>query len=212
MHFLDSCLGHKEFRFLFPVLPLAMLVCGSYLHYLTTEAWPEVQSKMAHISDQLKKRVSQGALIGNPDPVMPDASSNTEKSVSVSKSHPMECSVVDEQMKTIGLKQGKKFKSTLEACYSKFIQFSICIKKYLDLLYLKVEYHSKHFWSNPYHIIGALLATNLPLALYTGVLHQRGTLDAMKYISDHSTKTVGDQMMSVMYLMPCHSTPYYGYV
>ena len=33
-----SLLAHKEFRFLFPVLPMAMHVCGVYLHNICDDA------------------------------------------------------------------------------------------------------------------------------------------------------------------------------
>ena len=57
-----------------------------------------------------------------------------------------------------------------------------------------------------------LIFTNLPLALYTSLLHQRGTLDVMKYVHDQ-TKLFqkNDEEIDVAFLMPCHSTPYYGY-
>ena len=53
-----------------------------------------------------------------------------------------------------------------------------------------------------------LLATNLPLALYTSLLHQRGTVDVMKHLHDESFKN-DPHLMKVFFLMPCHSTPYY---
>ena len=57
-----------------------------------------------------------------------------------------------------------------------------------------------------------LIFTNLPLALYTSLLHQRGTLDVMKYVHDQ-TKLFqkNDEKIDVAFLMPCHSTAYYGY-
>lgn len=50
-----------------------------------------------------------------------------------------------------------------------------------------------------------LLITNIPLALYFSLIHQRGTVLVMKYIHDESTK----RNIDVMFLMPCHSTPYF---
>lgn len=50
-----------------------------------------------------------------------------------------------------------------------------------------------------------LLVTNIPLALYFSLIHQRGTVLVMKYIHDESLQ----RNVDVMFLMPCHSTPYY---
>ncbi|XP_047436833.1 GPI mannosyltransferase 3 [Mugil cephalus] len=60
----------------------------------------------------------------------------------------------------------------------------------------------------------ALLVSNLVPALYTGLVHQRGTLDVMSHvqtlcdISGDSTRLQPD----VLFLMPCHSTPFYSHV
>lgn len=59
----------------------------------------------------------------------------------------------------------------------------------------------------------SLLVTNLFPALYTGLIHQRGTLDVMSRlqtlcdVSNVSTRLQPD----VLFLMPCHSTPFYRY-
>ncbi|KAM7424081.1 hypothetical protein PAMA_000437 [Pampus argenteus] len=60
----------------------------------------------------------------------------------------------------------------------------------------------------------SLLVTNLFPALYTGLIHQRGTLDIMTHlqalcdVSSISTRPQPD----VLFLMPCHSTPFYSHV
>ena len=50
-----------------------------------------------------------------------------------------------------------------------------------------------------------LVLTNIPMAVYFGLIHQRGTISVMKYIYDTSQEKTVD----VLFLMPCHSTPYY---
>ncbi|XP_077988945.1 GPI alpha-1,2-mannosyltransferase 3-like isoform X2 [Glandiceps talaboti] len=62
-------------------------------------------------------------------------------------------------------------------------------------------------------LILGLLITNLPLALYFGMLHQRGTMDVMPYIQSlcQNTKQT-NKLPSVTFLMPCHSTPYYSHL
>uniref|UniRef100_A0A1J3EZU7 Mannosyltransferase n=2 Tax=Noccaea caerulescens TaxID=107243 RepID=A0A1J3EZU7_NOCCA len=52
-----------------------------------------------------------------------------------------------------------------------------------------------------------LLVTNIPMALYMSLFHQRGTEDAMNYLSEEAYK---GRVKSIVFLMPCHSTPYYS--
>lgn len=56
-----------------------------------------------------------------------------------------------------------------------------------------------------------LTITNIPLALYTSTIHQKGTIDVMEHIQAESTKLRNSDDMSVLFLMPCHSTPFYRY-
>ncbi|KAF7660589.1 hypothetical protein LDENG_00279220 [Lucifuga dentata] len=59
-----------------------------------------------------------------------------------------------------------------------------------------------------------LLVANLLPAVYTGLIHQRGALDVMNHlqllcdISSISTRPQPD----ILFLMPCHSTPFYSHV
>ncbi|CAN0840275.1 Mannosyltransferase APTG1 [Linum grandiflorum] len=52
-----------------------------------------------------------------------------------------------------------------------------------------------------------LLATNIPMALYMSLVHQRGTEDVMVYLSKEAR---GDKVSSILFLMPCHASPYYS--
>ncbi|XVE71741.1 hypothetical protein DITRI_Ditri10aG0176200 [Diplodiscus trichospermus] len=52
-----------------------------------------------------------------------------------------------------------------------------------------------------------LLATNIPMALYMSLVHQRGTEDVMNYLSKEAMK---ENVKSILFLMPCHATPYYS--
>ena len=58
-------------------------------------------------------------------------------------------------------------------------------------------------------LIVLLLVGNLPLALYTGLIHQRGTLDVMPFLHTETRMQPANLSMSVLTLMPCHSTPHY---
>ena len=50
-----------------------------------------------------------------------------------------------------------------------------------------------------------LVITNIPAAMYFSLIHQRGTVLVMKHIYDASQ----ENNIDVLFLMPCHSTPYY---
>lgn len=52
-----------------------------------------------------------------------------------------------------------------------------------------------------------LLVTNIPMALYMSLVHQRGTEDVMNYLSKEA---LNEKVKSILFLMPCHATPYYS--
>jgi hypothetical protein len=54
-------------------------------------------------------------------------------------------------------------------------------------------------------LVMVFLAVNIPAAAYFGLIHQRGTVVVMKFLYDESF----EKNMDVLFLMPCHSTPYY---
>lgn len=56
-----------------------------------------------------------------------------------------------------------------------------------------------------YILLILLLVTNVPIALYFSLIHQRGTVTVMKYLHDEDVI----RPANVLFLMPCHSTPYY---
>ena len=53
-----------------------------------------------------------------------------------------------------------------------------------------------------------LVVTNLPAGLYLGLVHQRGPLDVTAVLAARLAEGPADSA-SVLYLMPCHSTPLY---
>ncbi|CAF2136068.1 unnamed protein product [Brassica napus] len=116
-----SLLGHKEFRFVLPVLPIALIFSGYAL--------AQIEASVSSLSSiTTKKQVSR-------------------------KKH---------------------------------------IVKWSPKLILSVLF---------------LLVTNVPMALYMSLFHQRGTEDAMNYLSEEAYK---GSVKSILFLMPCHSTPYYS--
>lgn len=59
-------------------------------------------------------------------------------------------------------------------------------------------------------VAGALLLSNALPAMYLGTVHQRGTIDVMEPLAEIAAQRPNDT--SVLFLMPCHSTPLYSHV
>ncbi|KAG6541769.1 hypothetical protein Mapa_016781 [Marchantia paleacea] len=133
---LYSLLGHKEFRFVLPVLPLAMMFAGYALDSLEDRRTkPEENDRVAEDS--------------------PDSSSSSEAG-----------------------------ESRKQAASTNF------------------QTATKFWW-----ILMFVFSTNMPAALYTSVIHQRGGEAVMEYLAKEATHNRVD---SVLFLMPCHSTPFYS--
>ena len=60
-------------------------------------------------------------------------------------------------------------------------------------------------------VLICLISTNLPIALYTCLIHQRGTIDVMTFLYAEAQRPAPKDLMDVLFLMPCHSTPFYRY-
>ncbi|KAL5199441.1 hypothetical protein ABZP36_020644 [Zizania latifolia] len=67
--------------------------------------------------------------------------------------------------------------------------------------------HEKRHLSRLQLSVILLILTNVPMALYMSLFHQRGTEDVMFYLSREAHD---GRVNSVLFLMPCHSTPYYS--
>lgn len=52
-----------------------------------------------------------------------------------------------------------------------------------------------------------LLATNIPMALYMSLVHQRGPEDVMNHLAREAFQ---GNVKSILFLTPCHATPYYS--
>ncbi|XP_071729642.1 mannosyltransferase APTG1-like isoform X2 [Rutidosis leptorrhynchoides] len=52
-----------------------------------------------------------------------------------------------------------------------------------------------------------LLVTNVPMAIYMSMIHQRGSEDVMNYLAKEALN--GD-VKNILFLTPCHATPYYS--
>ncbi|ORX79210.1 hypothetical protein BCR32DRAFT_205983 [Anaeromyces robustus] len=54
-----------------------------------------------------------------------------------------------------------------------------------------------------------LVCSNIPLAFYVSNIHQRGVMDATYFLRKEVNQHEAD---GILYLMPCHSTPFYSYI
>ena len=59
--------------------------------------------------------------------------------------------------------------------------------------------------------VGIVLVLNVPLAIYLSVVHQRGTMDVISHLAA-TVNQEGNDGSSLLFLMPCHSTPYYSHL
>lgn len=59
-------------------------------------------------------------------------------------------------------------------------------------------------------LAGLLAVSFFPPALYFGLFHQKGTIEAMDYLAKELEQRPG--RTTVAFLMPCHSTPFYSHI
>ncbi|XP_067161602.1 GPI mannosyltransferase 3 isoform X3 [Apteryx mantelli] len=72
-------------------------------------------------------------------------------------------------------------------------------------------YSLKHLKACKKSAASFLLLSNLLPALYTGLIHQRGSLDVMSHVQQLCNNSYQSQA-SIFIMMPCHSTPFYSHV
>lgn len=62
-------------------------------------------------------------------------------------------------------------------------------------------------------IVTLLLVTQIPMAFYMSLIHQRGSNDVVMAIGRHiEHRSVNPVDLSVVFLMPCHSTPWSSHI
>ncbi|KAJ2843022.1 glycosylphosphatidylinositol anchor biosynthesis, partial [Coemansia erecta] len=66
----------------------------------------------------------------------------------------------------------------------------------------------KSIWTKR-NIIVYLSLTNVPATLYLNLVHQRGVVDALKYLRNQA---ISNNVSQIGFLMPCHSTPFYSHL
>ena len=71
------------------------------------------------------------------------------------------------------------------------------------------KYHTESNWfmRKKQCCVGLFVVLNVIAGLYTGLVHQRGTLDVMEFLRRDLNESRADQ--NILFLMPCHSTPFY---
>jgi phosphatidylinositol glycan class B len=80
----------------------------------------------------------------------------------------------------------------------------------LDLI-SKYDKKIKSFiWKNIWKSMALLVITNIPLAYYITIVHQRGVMDATIYLRKEIHQH--ENADGILFLMPCHSTPFYSYI
>ncbi|KAH8865829.1 GPI mannosyltransferase 3 [Schistosoma japonicum] len=60
-------------------------------------------------------------------------------------------------------------------------------------------------------LIWFIISTHIPLALYVCLVHQRGGLDAIKFLNQQMKNKLENEI-AVVNLMPCHTVPSIGYL
>lgn len=188
IHFLCSFLSHKEFRFLLPILPVSMHYCGIYFQSLCR-----------------KPRIKKKKLRKKSDSVHAKSCSSSESLVSSDSSI---TPITPQSTATMHVIDGTidESKEVDEAtCVPENQHSSETSKTINEDPFEKQQRKHKYNLKKAKYLVLILIVSNLLPAMYFGVMHQRGTTVVMKYVYDESL----DKEIDVMFLMPCHSTPYY---
>lgn len=190
--FIYSFLSHKEFRFLLPILPISMHYCGIYFQSLCRK--PRIKKK------KLRKK-SEGTVSksnSSSDSFVSSDNSNTPKvQQNTGHVHVID-GAVDESQDTDAASCSPENSNQSTATSTTRTE---------DPFEKQQRKHKYNLKKAKYFVL-ILIGVNLIPAMYFGVMHQRGTTVVMKYLYDESL----EKDMDVLFLMPCHSTPYYSYL
>ncbi|KAL4236615.1 hypothetical protein ACF0H5_004999 [Mactra antiquata] len=219
--FLYSFLSHKEFRFLMPVLPLSFHYCGVYFQSLCKK--PKLKKKQkirTAVTKNDNVHGSQESLFSSQDG---SESTNTEISseqsilstetsgISSEGGVSNESDLIKENTEDVNEEKANEEKPS-DKVNDKSTEGSKARNLSTNEILAEMEQKQKETHKNNLSkakiFVIILIFTNIPMAMYFSLIHQRGTILMMKYLYDTSYK----QNMNVMFLMPCHSTPYYSYI
>ncbi len=90
--------------------------------------------------------------------------------------------------------------------FSRWCRYESVLKIFM-LLLTGMSLAKLQAWRKP--AAAALLLFNLIPALYTGLIHQRGSLDVMHDLRELCDPSESQSSPELLFLMPCHSTPLY---
>ncbi|GFN97262.1 mannosyltransferase [Plakobranchus ocellatus] len=211
-----SFLPHKEFRFILPTVPLAMHFCGLYFQELCSrpsikEVKAMLRSSCAlHKKSDSKEQTSEDCgsdkkpqdegLKGEGDEEarriieeMSALAQEDHKADSVTKErHEAESAGQEEGPKNLGFDKDK---------------LGVKDGSSPDSLEALQEQHHQARLTKARVLTTILAVTNLLPALYFCLIHQRGTIMVTKFLADSAAGLHGKT--DILFLMPCHSTPYY---
>ena len=211
-----------------PIQPLAFHYCGVYFQSLCKK--PKLKKKQMKKMNVAEKkdsvRGSQESLFSAADGSESNATEvSTEPSIMSSETSGVcsdpelngdknEISETDKKIEKSDVKDGseKDVGNDLEGVDNDVVEAAkkrdLSTNEIVAQMKKKQDESHKTNLSKAKVLVIILLLTNIPVALYFCLIHQRGTIMVMKYIHDESLQ----KNVDVLYLMPCHSTPYYRYI
>ncbi|OLY84156.1 GPI mannosyltransferase 3 [Smittium mucronatum] len=157
-----SFAGHKEYRFLFSLLPIGFTYAGVSLN--TFYGPPDIFT-------HLNKLFRGHFVIYNP---------------------------------LITNLQGQQHYS-----FKKSIVIGGSVSNFGRGSYKKKKGRFSHLIPSKRTTILILALTNIPIGLFTNLLHARGVVDVMRYLRKN---TANGKVTDIGFLMPCHSTPFYSHI
>lgn len=184
--FISSFLAHKEFRFLLQILPISMHYCGVFFQDLCKKPRLRKKKHKTHKELDVDQKSGNSEKTNNQE----DPSSTEQRdSLSEETQHTEDTETRD----ILG-----NVESTSKKYKSKTDETDVCPQHVQEM---KHKSNLMKAWV----LVMVFLLINIPAAVYFGLIHQRGTVVVMKFLYDESF----EKNMDVLFLMPCHSTPYY---
>lgn len=190
--FIFSFLAHKEFRFLLQILPVSMHYCGVFFQDLCKK--PRLKKK---------KHKTTKEADGNQKSESSDLT-NSEEGQAVTK-NPDSGSEATKHTEKMETTETRDILGNVESTARKHLSHEPDADVCPQLLQ---EMKHKSNLMKAWVLVMVFLVINIPAAVYFGLIHQRGTVVVMKFLYDESF----EKNMDVLFLMPCHSTPYYSYL
>jgi hypothetical protein len=198
-----SILPHKEFRFVLPVQHLAFAYAGAGLAALG--------GLLIH-TDQRKRRLMWGQQ-PNSQPGSPFGAVNRGGSGRTMPDHPTMASAAAAAFSGASSSASGAAGSRKVPQWGTLAWLLYWMNSLVDPSHRESSQGRVRPWLRRWGwraSVFMLLGTNMPIALYLSSLHQRGAVSVMSVVD---AETRGrDVEQHVLFLMPCHSTPFYSHV